>query len=405
MAVVEMKRLSAFVLREDVPRLLRRLMRLHCVDVSSAPIGEGDALSRPSRHNEIVTLEKKAAEADEAIAYLHRKSREKTPMFRLRAENDFDRYEAENKAEVGAHTVSLAGRLSLAESELEKYRLKLLDERDSYLPFERTSLLPDLKGSMNTLSCYCKLPTSVPFTALKESFDQLVCTLLTFEEDASDGYAVLIFHRSEEDAVQRIFASNGITRLSFSERASFLKSLAPEELRELLNDVGLPEEYERTFNQKIEAYDKDSFACRIRLLSALIEECEHMKESLILLASQASSSVADAEAYADHLGTLISLMKAEESCAESTYTACLSAWVPIGRQEKVASTLDKFECAYEFTEPNEEDDVPVLLHNPKLTSPFEMVMSIYSLPAYGTFDPTCIMGLFYLLIFGAMMAD
>ena len=46
MAVVEMKRLSAFVLREDVPRLLRRLMRLHCVDVESVPIDE-TAVQKP----------------------------------------------------------------------------------------------------------------------------------------------------------------------------------------------------------------------------------------------------------------------------------------------------------------------------------------------------------------------
>ncbi len=405
MAVVEMKRLSAFVLREDVPRLLRRLMRLHCVDVESTPIGEDGALKKPSRHEEIVTLQRKAAEADEAISYLHRKSHEKTPLFRLREENDFDRYEEENKAEDGARTVALATQLSAAESELLKYRLKLQDERESYLPFARSSLAPAFSGTQSTLAYACKLPTSVPFVALKEQFDELLCNLLTFEENAQDGYGVLVFHRSEEEAVQRIFAANGITRLSFPAERQFLTALVPDTLQTLMEGLDLFALYDGAFGTKLKGYDEDSFACRIALLESLISACDQLQEELSDLASQASLQVANAEAYADHLGTVITLTEAEEACAESSYTACLSAWVPAGRQEKVASVLDRFDCAYEFADPVEGEDVPVLLNNPKITSPFEMVMNIYSLPAYGTFDPTCIMGLFYLLIFGAMMAD
>lgn len=405
MAVVEMKRLSAFVLREDVPLLLRRLMRLHCVDVESVPIGEDDQMHHLSRHDEIVALERKAAEADDAIAYLHRKSHEKTPLFRSREENDFDRYEAENKAKDGARTVLMAGKLASAESELSKHRLKLLDELDSYLPLADSSLPPDFAGSQSTLLYYCKLPTSVPFSALKVSFDELLCTLIAFKEDAQDGYAALIFHRSEEEAVQRVFAANGVTRLSFSSNETFLKTLFPESLQTLLEEVGLSEQLKGAVDEKIATYDEDSFAARIALLRELISACDQLQSELAECAGHASVGVAEAEAYADHLGTVITLTQAEEACASSAYAACLHAWVPAARQEKVAAVLERFDCAYEFSDPTPEDDVPVLLNNPKLTSPFEMVMGIYSLPAYGTFDPTCIMGLFYLLIFGAMLAD
>ena len=345
MAVVDMKRLSAFVLREDVPRLLRRLMRLHCVDVESTPIAEEDGLRRTSRHDDLVTLERKAAEADEAIAYLHRKSHEKTPFFRLRAENDFERYEAENKAESGACTVGLAKQLVAAEIELEKYRLKLIDERDAYLPFVQSSLAPDLEGSETTLVFCCKLPTSVPFPALKEAFEEQICTLLTFTEDAHDGYAVLICHRTEEEAVQRVFAANGITRLSFAGKEAFLSVLAPEGFQELLGSVGLSSFFSSLLTEKIEGYEEDSFSCRTRLLDELIVACDRVHDDLGELASRVSVQVADAEAYADHLGTLIKLTEAEEACAETAYTACLSAWVPTRQEEKVAAVLERFDCA------------------------------------------------------------
>ena len=51
------------------------------------------------------------------------------------------------------------------------------------------------------------------------------------------------------------------------------------------------------------------------------------------------------------------------------------------------------------------DEPPVLLQNNKWAKPFEFVIKLYSLPQYGTFDPTFIMSLFYFLIFGMMLAD
>ena len=406
MAVVEMKRLSAFVLREDVGRLLRRLMRLHCVDVESTPLDEKDAaLHRVSHHDRLLSLGRQASDADEAIAYLHRKSRQKTPLFRVRAENDFTRYEDENMAEAGSQAVSLANALAAAESELEKHRLKLQDERDSYLPFLHADLAPTEEGSRHTLVCFCKLPTSVPFAVIRDSLEGLLCTLCTFSENAQDGYAVLLYHRTEEEAIGRVFAANGVMRLSYADQKGFLDSLSPVPLRERFAGVGLAEAYDSVFTEGVASFDRDGFSERVQLLDRLLGECARLLEMLNEEISRLSVRVGEAEAYADHLGTLINLTEAEESCTESAYTAHLTAWVPASREEKVTAALDKFDCAYEFSEPSEEDDVPVALKNPKIASPFEMVMSIYSLPAYGTFDPTCIMGLFYLLIFGAMLAD
>ena len=85
--------------------------------------------------------------------------------------------------------------------------------------------------------------------------------------------------------------------------------------------------------------------------------------------------------------------------------AIIDAWIPAGREAAVSAALDKFECAYETSEPGEEDVPPVLLKNNGFATNFEWVLGMYSYPLYGKFDPTLIMSIFYFLIFGIMFAD
>ena len=47
----------------------------------------------------------------------------------------------------------------------------------------------------------------------------------------------------------------------------------------------------------------------------------------------------------------------------------------------------------------------MLLKNNKFAQNFEWVLSLYSLPKYGSFDPTFIMGICYAFLFGLMFAD
>ena len=65
------------------------------------------------------------------------------------------------------------------------------------------------------------------------------------------------------------------------------------------------------------------------------------------------------------------------------------------------------DCAYEYTEPSEEEygDVPVQLKNNRLTDGLNMVTNMYSLPRYGTLDPNPLMAPFFIVFYGIMMAD
>lgn len=58
-----------------------------------------------------------------------------------------------------------------------------------------------------------------------------------------------------------------------------------------------------------------------------------------------------------------------------------------------------------FSEPKEDDQVPVALANHKFVQPFEIITELYSLPNYFEMDPTPILALFYFIFFGFCLSD
>lgn len=80
-------------------------------------------------------------------------------------------------------------------------------------------------------------------------------------------------------------------------------------------------------------------------------------------------------------------------------------WVPVHGKEAVNKVLDKYDCYYIYSQPEEGDTVPVLVNNGPLTTPFETVMDMYSLPDYNGIDPTNIFSIFYAMFFGIMLSD
>lgn len=88
------------------------------------------------------------------------------------------------------------------------------------------------------------------------------------------------------------------------------------------------------------------------------------------------------------------------------YTFVLNGYIP----EKYCNVLRdelmaKFTVAIEFTEPDEDDDIPVLLENGRFSSPVEGITKMYAMPSKSDVDPTPVMSFFYYLFFGMMLSD
>ena len=84
----------------------------------------------------------------------------------------------------------------------------------------------------------------------------------------------------------------------------------------------------------------------------------------------------------------------------------LSGYIPVKYAEKTVEQLEnKFTVAITLSEPEEDEDVPVLLENNAFASGVEGITEMYSLPGKNDIDPNAIMSFFYYLFFGMMFSD
>lgn len=88
-------------------------------------------------------------------------------------------------------------------------------------------------------------------------------------------------------------------------------------------------------------------------------------------------------------------------------TILLEAYAPKGSEEEIASALSSVtDSAYfDFIEPEEEEMPPTLMRNDGVVKNFEAITNLYSPPNAKEFDPTLIMGIFYSVFLGFIMAD
>ena len=85
---------------------------------------------------------------------------------------------------------------------------------------------------------------------------------------------------------------------------------------------------------------------------------------------------------------------------------CLfEGFCPIDKEPELNAMLAAAEVYYEETDPEKEDATPIKLHNNWFVKLFEPLTGMYGWPNYNEFDPTPILGPFFLLFFAICMGD
>ncbi len=91
---------------------------------------------------------------------------------------------------------------------------------------------------------------------------------------------------------------------------------------------------------------------------------------------------------------------------QSERTFLISGYVPTKEVSKVQKALtDKYDCVVDVEELKEDEEAPVLLKNNKFASSAEGILEAFGLPGKGELDPTAIMSVFYVFLFGLMLSD
>lgn len=369
MSVSNMKKLTAFVFREDADRLVRSLMRLRCVQVRSLDAERSaQKLSRVDCDAELTEARKRVAEVDAVLPVLSKYSTRKMRFRRRVHAVDQQEFVESGDAARAWETVREAARLreEIRAGESERAKLEALYESlQPWLDYDAP--LSDTETA-KTKTWLGSVPLSVPEERVDEALGEVGCAAETVFEDDRYSYWAVTFLKEKETEAGAALAVCGFVRQDFT--GVFGTALSAS----------------RDAEARLAELEEDA----VRKEERLCDCAEALDEIEILH---------DAEATGLRVAELKQKLAATDSCA------VLEGWFPERMEDAVTAVLGKFECAYETDEPEAGENPPVLLRNNKFAQNFEWVIGMYSYPKYGTFDPTFIMSIFYFLIFGMMFAD
>jgi len=371
MAVVTMKKLSLVATKPDTDKLIKKLMWISGVEVGEFNFDETEL---PQKINTEFEAERQATEQrisclEKAIEILKPYDMSKGGLFAKKPQVDkslFDQMAGTKEAlELSNEVIKTSEELIFLNSELKKTKDKIV-----FLEAWTLSDTPlDFSGTKETGHIFGTLPISSSIESVAEEISDITTDFYIEEvnRDKIARYVSVHYLNDADDDVIGTLSSLGFMKVDFSESGTALEARQ----RCLDLDLEIKKRIEETENRLKEA------SKQTKLLKTAYDieksELERIKAKLKLL------------------------------CTESA--VILTGWVPEKEISRFEEQVKDVFCYYRFDEPDEGDDVPVLLENNKIAEPFEEVIGMFSLPAYKTFDPTAIMSIFYFIIFGLMLGD
>lgn len=102
--------------------------------------------------------------------------------------------------------------------------------------------------------------------------------------------------------------------------------------------------------------------------------------------------------------------EALEAMAEGRYSFVLRGWVPAADRARVVDGLkrqfgDDIIIEARHADEHHDHGVPVKLENAAWVKPFEGLLALFAPPAYGSFDPSWTLAVFFPLFFGIVVGD
>ncbi|MCD6520756.1 MAG: hypothetical protein J7M05_12640 [Anaerolineae bacterium] len=166
-----------------------------------------------------------------------------------------------------------------------------------------------------------------------------------------------------------------------------------------LDPLALPEEFSGTAQEVLQQVQK-----RIQELRQKLEETEKERQALakqlaprllsMLTRIRRNRAIAEAMAHFGHRGRVY----------------LIAGWVPKDRVEELreaVETVTEGRVTFEENSPYApgQAQVPTLLRNLKIFRPVESLVATYGIPGYREIDPTPLVGITFVLMFGIMFGD
>ena len=360
-----MKKLSVLTPKGEADAVVKRLMRLRCVEIRRADVSS--ELLACNYDAEVTRAEEKVRRISEALPLLTKYTKRKSSLRRRLIKTQAESFVATGSYSTAWSVVDEVLEIKAAIARLGEEEKRTGEDIKAMLPWKNLDTPLDFAGTDTTAQVLGTVPAGVDLPALNAALEEQLASLEVVSEDNSSRYISVLYHRAGEDGVNRIFAEYGFIKTTFT-----ISAMAKAELDRLRALIP-------TFDIRLQEY-----VDRLVQLAVLLDDVE------ILYDMEETARLA-----AENMQKL----------AATKLCVLVEGWVPADREATVGAALSKLDCAYEMQEPEGDDVPPVLLKNNGYATNFEWVVGMYSYPKYGSYDPTFIMSIFYFIIFGLMFAD
>ena len=369
MSVTLMKKLTVLAYNTDADAIMRRLMRLRCVDLRSVEGLDGDdrRLARVGEDSARAGAESRLSEIQRVIPMLAKYAARKKKAGQIHR-IDVDAFVKDGRDQAAMAVVEEALALQARNEALLAEQTREWNLASSLSPWAEYDAPLNVEGSSKTVMMYVTLGQAMIPLEIRAALEDAGAYLEPVSNDLKNSYFVLTCCKADEEQINRVLTVNGCNKLSFPQIETTAR-------------VAMDRAQER--------------------LTAIDAELMRNEERMRDLAQELD----DVEILHDIESTAAELGRQKRKMALTRRCAVIQGWIPAEKEESTVKALSDFSCAYEVKEPSEDEDPPVLLKNNAFAANFEWVIGMYSYPKYGTYDPAMVMGIFYFLLFGMMFAD
>ncbi len=368
MSVSKMKRLTLLCHKDEANQLTERLLRLRCVEISVAREDEAVGVMRHNCESARKDAEVTAERIHRAAELLNPYAKRARSLFVQKRRIDPEIFRTDGSAKRAEETVEETLAIAKRKGVIVARRSEGENQAAAAAPYVAFDLPLGYEGTVETELWLGSLPSGIDLETLGRSLFAHHALAEGLKAEQTTVWIAVYVHRAESEAVREILGTYGFTPTSF-----------PGE--------------ERGAKEMLRAWQQER--------ASLANEEAHLDRRLTALAEYLD----DVEALYDLSETHRIALCEQEKFLATEQTLLLRGWVPRGETHRLERLLEKYTCSYELADPEEGENPPVLLQNNGFARNFEWVLGMYSYPAYGRFDPTFIMSIFYFIIFGIMFAD
>ena len=373
MSIVKMKRLRVIGLEEERDALLQQLLHVGCVEVTepSDKLADPEWTALLRRESSVLSdVKSRVSAVTAALEALRKYAPAKGGLFILRHDMREKDFMDDRKLEAALDCAGEINRRTQRIAQLTSQENRLNTQRAALLPWKGLDLPLDTRSTQHVKITLGACPAAVTLSELTGELSETApnSELMEVGSDKELRYLLFCCHKTESEAAAEVLKRYGFSAANFKE----FTGTAAENI------------------DRIDAELRQSAADKERLAAEIAAFAPRRQELQVCT---------------DRLEQELCKAEAREKLMTNGTVIFLEGWVAEPGLPAVEKALGTFACAWETAEPQEDEEPPVLLKNPKFMEPINMVTEMYSLPAYRGIDPNPLIFWFYIFFFGFMFAD